>query len=315
MGPLPVVARRMRHHWEEPCISGRRGSGAVFFAGCGLGCVYCQNGAISAVGSRGGQTSDTGGATGCSAGGASEGSDAGDTTGDSASASAGLPGPVSPAALAQIFAELADARVHNINLVTPTHFARGVASALEFARRSGLLRGIPVIYNTSGYETVETLKRFEGLVDVYLPDMKYADAELAARYSNAPDYPGVSRLAVLEMLRQTGPAALGDDGLIRRGLMIRHLILPGHTQNSIAVLDWIADNLPHGVAVSLMSQFTPQISAKTAPASGPEAGLARGITKREAARVESHMLRRGLYTGYVQSLASADAAYIPDFHN
>ena len=210
----PVVARAAPHFGEEPCISGTRGSGAVFFAGCNLRCVFCQNYALSRN---------------------------------------QLGREITVHRLRDIFLELRDQGVHNINLVTPSHDARAIAQALD-----GLELGVPVVWNSSGYESVETLRMLEGLVQIYLPDLKYADAALAARYSAAPDYPETARAAILEMFRQTGPFRMDGDGLLQSGVLIRHLILPEQGDNSRRVIDWVSDTFePGDVLFSLMSQYTP----------------------------------------------------------
>ena len=210
----PVVARAAPHFGEEPCISGTRGSGAVFFAGCNLRCVFCQNYALSRN---------------------------------------QLGREITVQRLRDIFLELRDQGVHNINLVTPSHDARAIAQALD-----GLELGVPVVWNSSGYESVETLRMLEGLVQIYLPDLKYADAALAARYSAAPDYPETARAAILEMFRQTGPFRMDGDGLLQSGVLIRHLILPEQGDNSRRVIDWVSDTFePGDVLFSLMSQYTP----------------------------------------------------------
>ena len=263
MGTDPVVARAAPHYWEEPCISGTRGSGAVFFTGCSLGCVYCQNYEISAERKTG--------------------------------------KAVKPSELAEIFRRLAEQGAHNINLVTPTHFVPAVAEALSIRKLP-----VPVVYNCGGYESVSTLKTLEGLVDIYLPDFKYADGALAARLSGAPDYPDRAREAVLEMVRQTGPAVYGGEGLMKRGTLVRHMILPGHTRNSIAVLGLLAEILPAGVPVSLMSQYVPCGKASEYPE------IDRLVTKREYRKVQDYLFSLGL-DGYVQEGKSAVRAYIPPF--
>ena len=207
------AARAALHFWEEPCISGTRGSGTVFFSGCTLGCVFCQNHEISAQ---------------------------------------GVGKPVSVDRLREIFRELIRQGAHNINLVTPGHFAPWVAQALEPSLP------VPVVCNTGGYERVETLRLLEGKVQVYLPDMKYALEEPARRLSGAGDYPAAARSAICEMFRQTGPYQLRD-GLLVRGVLIRHLVLPGQLDNTRRVIDWVAETFrPGEVLFSLMSQYTPQ---------------------------------------------------------
>lgn len=260
------VARAALHRWEEPPISGKNGSGAVFFTGCSLGCVYCQNREISRE-------------TNC-----------GKT--------------VSPQELSALFFELISQGAHNINLVTPTHFAPLVREALLLKKLP-----VPVVYNTSGYETVETLRSLNGLVDIYLPDFKYIELELAKSLSHAPDYPETAAAAIGEMVRQVGPPVYGEDGMMKRGVLIRHLILPGHTRNSIAVLERIAKAFP-GIPVSLMAQYTP-------PEHFPEGEkfpeLQRPITRRELHKVQDKMFALGL-DGFVQSRSASGNRYLPDFH-
>lgn len=263
MGTDPVVARAALHFWEEPCISGTRGSGAVFFTGCPLGCVYCQNYCISAEKKTGKR--------------------------------------VSARELSEIFRRLEEQGAHNINLVTPTHFVPAILEALSIRRPS-----VPVVYNCGGYETAETLRMLEGHIDVYLPDFKYIEPELAAQLSGAPDYPETAKAAVLEMTRQTGPARYDDAGLLMQGTVVRHLILPGHTRNSLSVLQWLSENLPDGVPVSLMAQYVPCGRAEDFPP------LGRRITKREYEKVQNRLFELGL-DGYVQERESASRSYIPPF--
>ena len=256
------VARAALHFGEEPCISGTRGSGTVFFGGCTLTCAFCQNREISR----------------------------------------GVAGrPVTAKRLAEIFRELCDAGAHNINLVSPTPYVPVIREALRRYRPP-----VPVVYNSSGYERVETLRALDGLVDVYLPDYKYASGTLSAELSGAADYPTVAQAAIAEMRRQTGPVQLDEEGLIRRGTVVRHLVLPGHTNDSLRVLDTLA-TLPHGTYVSLMFQYTPMAEI----AGHPE--LSRRLTARECDKVWQHMLEVGLTEGYVQSRDAAGVAMIPCF--
>lgn len=259
----PVIARAALHFGEEPCISGSGGSGAIFFSGCSLRCVFCQNYAISAE---------------------------------------NFGRPVSVARLRQIYGELIEQGAHNINLVNPTHFVRAIAQSLKKPLP------VPVVYNCGGYESVESLRLLEGKVQIYLPDLKYADNRLAARYSGAPDYFERTRAAILEMTRQTGPYQLDQNGLLRRGVLIRHLILPGETENSKRVIDWVADTFPPGtVLFSLMSQYVPCGRAADFP------GLNRTLHQREYDEVEAHLFLRGIEDGFLQELSSAQSSYIPAF--
>ncbi len=261
MGTQPKIARAALHMWEEPCISGTRGSGAVFFSGCGLRCVFCQNEAISQQG---------------------EGK------------------IVTPARLAEIFRELEAQGAHNINLVTAAHFVPAVLEALSLYRPN-----IPIVYNSSGYESIETLRMLFGVVDIYLPDYKYIDPNMAAMLSGARDYPDVAFAAIAEMIRQTGAPVYDENGMMQRGTLIRHLVLPGLTGDSMKILTRIRDEFP-GIPVSLMGQYTPCGRALSIP------GMDRKIKKKEYARVLAHMEAIGL-DGYRQELGSADGAFIPSF--
>ena len=261
MGTQPKIARAALHMWEEPCISGTRGSGAVFFSGCGLRCVFCQNEAISQQG---------------------EGK------------------IVTPARLAEIFRELEAQGAHNINLVTAAHFVPAVLEALSLDRPN-----IPIVYNSSGYESIETLRMLSGIVDIYLPDYKYIDPNMAAMLSGARDYPEVAFAAIAEMIRQTGAPVYDENGMMQRGTLIRHLVLPGLTGDSMKILTRICDEFP-GIPVSLMGQYTPCGRALSMP------GMDRKIKKKEYARVLAHMEAIGL-DGYRQELGSADGVFIPSF--
>ena len=259
-----MVCRAAPHFGEEPCISGVRGSGAVFFAGCNLRCVFCQNYAISrgAAGEK-----------------------------------------VSVQELRDLFLRLRDRGVHNINLVTPTHYSACIAEAL-----AGLALGIPVVWNSSGYESVSTLRQLEGLVQVYMPDLKYADSALAARYSAAPDYPETALAAVREMFRQTGRFVLDGEGILQRGLLIRHLILPGAPENTLRVIDAVEDNLPaKDVLFSLMCQYTPMPGLEAFPE------LQKPVSPEEYARCASYLDFSDIKNGYTQSPESAGEEMIPAF--
>lgn len=261
MGADPVIARAAPHYDEEPVISGTRGSGAIFFSGCSLRCRFCQNYGISH-----------------------------DNFGQR----------VSVERLREIYFELIDRGVHNINMVNPTHFTSAILESMK-----GSLP-VPVVWNTGGYERVETLRRLEGKVQVYLPDMKYIDAYSARRYSGAANYFEYASAALREMLRQTGPVQLDDDGIIQRGVIVRHLILPGRSEESMRILDWIADNLP-GAWVSLMAQYLPFGKVEGVDA------LDRRLTQEEYDRVVDHLIDLGLEDGFVQELAASDEKYIPAF--
>ena len=261
MPEAPVLARAALHLWEEPPISGTRGSGTVFFSGCALGCVFCQNDRIS--------REDFG-------------------------------RPVTTERLRAIFYELIDQGAHNINLVNPTHYAHAVRSALDEPLP------VPVVWNSGGYDRVETLRGLEGKIQIYLPDLKYMSAETAQRYSGAADYPEVAKAAIVEMVRQTGPCSL-EGGLLRRGTVIRHLILPGQVAQAKAVMDWVADTFPPGtVLFSLMRQYVP--SGRVAEF--PE--LDRPLRGSEARAATAYMAALGL-EGFCQEADSADAAFLPAF--
>lgn len=261
MGADPVIARAAPHYDEEPVISGTRGSGAIFFSGCALRCRFCQNWPIS-HGNFGQK--------------------------------------VSVKRLREIYFELIDQGVHNINLVNPTHFAQSILKSLAEPLP------VPVVWNSGGYEKVETLRRFEGKVQVYLPDLKYIQADSARKYSAAGDYFDFAGPALKEMLRQTGPVELDGDGIIRRGTLVRHLILPGRADESMAILDWIAENLP-GAWVSLMAQYLPfgQVEGLDE--------LNRRLYPEEYEAVVDHLMDLGLEDGFVQELSSSDEKYIPSF--
>lgn len=261
MGTLPVVARAARHMWEEPCISGTRGSGTVFFSGCTLGCVFCQNERISHH--ELGRAMDV-------------------------------------RALCRLFERVEELGVHNLNLVTPTHFAPVIFQALRMRKM-----GIPVVWNTSGYETVELVRAAEGLVDIFLPDFKYARAETAEQLAGAPDYFETALKAIRAMCEQTGAPVYDAQGLMQRGTLVRHLILPMRTGESLRILEAIRNELPAGTPVSLMRQYTPMNGVAIA-------GLDRRLTAREYARVRDSMLALGL-DGYVQRKEAADSAFTPAF--
>lgn len=264
LGALPVVARAAAHFGEEPCISGSCGSGTVFFSGCNMHCVFCQNREISIIG-QGKQVSVT--------------------------------------RLAEIFAELEGSGVHNLNLVTATHFTDKVVEALKLAKPK-----IPVVWNSSAYESVETLKMLEGYVQVYMPDLKYSSSDAALRYSGARDYPEVAKRAILEMYRQTGPFVMDEEGLLKSGVLIRHLILPDRLDDAFDVMDWVSEHFPkNGVLFSLMSQFVPLANKEKYPE------LDRLLTKEEYERAQSYLSLSGIENGYFQELSSATSELIPDF--
>ena len=260
------VARAALHYWEEPCISGKRGSGAVFFSGCSLHCVFCQNREISD----------------------------------------GKEGKViSKERLSDIFIELAGKGANNINLVTPGQYIPDIVWAVNDAKSRGMK--LPIIYNTSGYENVTELKLLEGIVDVYLPDFKYMDSTLSARYSRAKDYPSVAKQALSEMVRQQPDVVIDDaTGLIQKGVIVRQLILPGHLNDAKAVLKYLYDTYHDHVYISMMSQFTP-IALKDYPE------INRTVTKREYERLVNYALEIGITNAFIQEGDVAKDSFIPAF--
>ena len=262
MGTRAVVARAAPHLWEEPCISGSRGSGTVFFSGCPLGCAYCQNHSISHE-RQGRRMTD--------------------------------------AELADVIRDLEQTGVHNISFVTGTHFVPAILNALKCYRPA-----VPMVWNTGGYETLDTLRILEGTVDIYLPDLKHVSPRLGKVLCAAPDYFEVASAAILEMLRQTGKPVYDENGIMLRGTVIRHLVLPGCTGDSIRVLNWIAENTAKDTPVSIMRQYTPipECTIK---------GMDRRITDAEYDRVVEHALDLGL-NALTQEKEAAEACYIPDFN-
>ena len=257
------VARAQLHFWEEPIISGTNGSGTIFFSGCNLKCVYCQNFNISKE---------------------NFGKD------------------ITTQRLAEIFKELENAGAHNINLVTPSHYVKQIVEALIIYKPK-----IPVVYNTSGYDSVEELKMLEGYVDVYLTDLKYYSSELSQKYSSAKNYFEVCSLAIKEMIRQQ-PKNVMENGLIKKGVIIRHMVLPNCINDSFKVLEWIKNNLGEDVIVSVMGQYTPYFNASKFPE------INRKLKPVEYKLVINHFNKLGLKNGFMQSLDSADENYIPPFN-
>ena len=262
MPALPVLARAALHQWEEPPISGTRGSGTIFFSGCPLGCVFCQNEEIS--------HRDVG-------------------------------KPVTVQRLRQICMDLVDQGAHNINFVTPTHYSHILAQVLDAPLP------VPVVFNSGGYDSVSTLKSLEGKIDIYLPDLKYMDSAPAGRYSAAPDYPAVAAAAIREMVRQVGPCVFDENGLLKKGVIIRHLVLPGQAEGAKQVMDWVAREFPKGtVLFSLMSQYTPYGRADQFPE------IDRKLRRGEIRAVQDYMDALGL-DGFTQERTSAKREYTPPF--
>lgn len=260
------IARAALHMWEEPCISGEDGSGTVFFSGCSLGCVFCQNYNISANHHGKIITEDR---------------------------------------LYEIFFELKAQGANNINLVTPTHFAPTVAGVIAKAVKGGL--DLPIVYNTSSYDSVETLKLFDGLADIYLPDFKYYDASLAKKYSHAADYPTAAKLAVQEMVSQRGRAKFNSDGIMTSGVIVRHLILPGCTEDSKKVIEYLYKTYGDDIYISIMNQYTPTDYLPS------NFQLNRKVTAEEYDEVIDYALSLGVENGFVQEGEAASESFIPDF--
>lgn len=262
------IARAALHMWEEPCISGKEGSGTVFFTGCNLRCVYCQNYELSR--SRTGKE-------------------------------------ITESRLADIFLELQDKGANNINLVTPTHFVPQIVRALQSAKSQGLC--IPTVYNSSGYECVDSLKRLEGLADIYLPDFKYWKSETAGRYSSAVDYPVFARKAVEEMVRQTGTPAFDERGMMTKGVIVRHLLLPGKLSEAKEIVKYLYGTYGGRIYMSLMNQYTPLATLDRQQF--PE--LARRVTKREYEKLINYAIELGVEHAFVQEGETAEESFIPDF--
>ncbi len=261
-----MVARAALHMWEEPCISGEEGSGAVFFSGCSMGCIFCQNQNIAA-GEVGKQ--------------------------------------ITIERLAEIFLELQGQGVNNINLVTAGHYVPQAAEALREAKKLGLK--LPIVYNSSGYEKPQALKMLEGLVDIYLPDFKYMDTEIAKAYSHAPDYPQAAKRALAEMVRQAGEAEFDERGMMRRGVIVRHLLLPGHLADSKKVVRYLYETYGDRIYISMMNQYTPM------PQVAQDRLLGRRVKKREYEALLDYAIALGVENGFFQEGATAKESFIPEF--
>ena len=261
-----MVARAALHMWEEPCISGKEGSGAVFFSGCSLGCAFCQNRTISK-----GQSGKV----------------------------------ITVEHLAELFLDLQAQKANNINLVTAGHFLPQVREALILAKEQGLT--IPVVYNSSGYEKAEMLRYLEGLVDIYLPDLKYLEADLAGKYSHAKDYPEVAMKALEEMVRQVRTPEFDERGMMKKGVIVRHLLLPGHVRNSKKVLEYLYGTYGDQIYISLMNQYTPMPAMKDDPQ------LSRKVTDREYDRLLDHAISFGVTNCFIQEGETAKESFIPEF--
>jgi putative pyruvate formate lyase activating enzyme len=261
------VARAALHMWEEPCISGEEGSGTVFFTGCALGCVYCQNHNISK----------------------------------------GLSGKaISTQRLADIFLELRDKGANNINLVTPSHYVPHIIDALDISRNNGL--NIPVVYNCSGYEKVETLKLLEGYIDIYLPDLKYMSEEPAAKYSRCSDYFSIAVKAIEEMVRQVQEAVFDERGIMQKGVIVRHLALPGQLEESKRIVRYLYETYGDRIYISIMNQYTPVAKHMAYPE------LNRRITEEEYKELVDYALGIGVENGFIQEGETALESFIPEFN-
>ena len=260
------VAKFSTHNFEEPCISGKNGSGTVFFSNCNMKCVFCQNYEISQQ---------------------------------------GVGQEISIQDLANIFVKQQEKGVENINLVTPTSYVPQIIEALKIAKSNGL--HIPIVYNTNGYEKVETLKMLEGYIDIYLPDFKYSDNDLAKRFSKVDNYFEVTTKALIEMHRQTGKLEFTNEGIMKKGMIIRHLVLPNHILNSRRVLKWINDNM-NDVYVSVMAQYFPTYKAKEIK------DINRKLTKEEYEKIENYLYSLNIENGYIQELGDHEEEYVPKWN-
>ena len=260
------AARASLHMWEEPCISGESGSGTVFFTGCNLGCVYCQNREI---------------------------------------ADGHIGFEITAERLAKIFLEQQSRGANNINLVTPTHYVPHIIRALDTVRGRALK--IPVLYNCGGYESVKTLKMLEGYVDIYLPDFKYMDSEIAKRYSNAADYPETAKKAIAEMVRQTGECAFDENGIMQKGTLVRHLVLPSYIENSEKVIEYLYNTYGGSIYMSIMNQYTPMPYVESYPE------INRAVTDEEYNEVIDFAVDLGVENAFVQEGGAVSESFIPLF--
>lgn len=262
-----VVARAALHMWEEPCISGENGSGTVFFAGCSLGCVYCQNYNISK----------------------------------------GLAGKkITVERLADIFMELQEQAANNINLVTPSHYVPQIIDALTLSRKKGLY--IPVVYNSSGYEKTETLKMLEGYVDIYLPDLKYMSKDIAKKYSNAEDYFDYASQAIMEMVRQVGEPAFNKNGIMTKGVIVRHLTLPGYLEDSKKILEYLHKTFADTIYISIMNQYTPLSAVKEYPEINCK------VPDKDYDELVDYAIYLGVENAFIQEGETASESFIPEFN-
>lgn len=260
------IALYSTHDFEEPCISGQKGSGTIFFSNCNLNCIYCQNYEISQLGKGKEITIEE---------------------------------------LAKIFLKQQEKDVENINLVTPTSYTIQIIEAIKIAKKQGLK--LPIVYNTNAYEKVETLKLLEGYIDIYLPDLKYFDNNLGKKYSKIENYFEIAKKAIQEMIRQVGAQKLNEEGIMEKGVMIRHLVLPNHIENSKKILKWIKDNLPKEIYISVMAQYFPTYKAKE------DKDLNRKLTRKEWQEIENYIDELEIENGYVQELGDHEEEYVPNW--
>ena len=254
------------HYFEEPCISGKEGSGTVFFSNCNLNCIYCQNYKISQEG-KGNE--------------------------------------ITVEELANIFLKQQESGANNINLVTPTMYVYQIIEAIKIAKSKGLT--LPIIYNTNGYENVETIRELKGYVDIYLPDLKYYSDELAIKYSKAPNYFHIATNSILEMINQVGTPKFDSNGIMKKGVIIRHLVLPGHIQNSKHILKWLKENVDKKAYVSVMAQYFPTYKAKN------DKYLNRKLNNKEYRDIENYLYTLDIENGYIQELGKHEEEYVPKF--
>ena len=260
------IALASLHYYEEPCISGKKGSGTIFFSYCNLNCIYCQNYEISQMGKG---------------------------------------KYITIKHLAEIMIKQQEKGAENINLVTPTMYVPQIIEAIKKARANGF--NLPIIYNSNGYENVETLRMLEGYIDVYLPDFKYYNNKLGEKYSNIKNYPEIAKIAIKEMYRQVGHPVLDERGMIKQGLVIRHLVIPGYIENSKQILKWIKDNIDSSVYISVMAQYFPTYLAKK------DDKINRKLNKDEYEKIEDFLYSLGLENGYIQELGEHEEEYVPKF--
>ena len=259
------IARAALHFWEEPCISVEKGSGTIFFSHCSLQCVFCQNYRLSHDHPLGEE--------------------------------------ITISQFADICLDLQEQGANNINLVTPTHYVPWIVEGIKLAKKRGL--HLPIVYNTSAYESVETIRMLDGIVDIYLPDLKYYSNTLSKKYSNVDNYFEMSTMAIKEMYKQVGTAQFDENGIIQQGIIIRHLVLPNHLQNSKHILKWIKENMPNDIYVSVMAQYFPTYKAKQ------EEYINRKLNLKEYKEIENFLFTLGLENGYMQDLGKHEEEYVP----